>query len=351
MAVGQPYDGVIDANNTFPAVLAACPNFQTAAVAHNPYLPAMGATQPPGSSICPNGLRSAGGTYSPPLGDGIVYHATAGSIGGVVYLPYCSPGSIALGPTDIPGGYDGKGAGDVGSLTASSTRRTSTFANIFLGCNPFYNGNVGTGQGQLTVNIQENYSLVLSALSATSNPAMAARRASLESGAGRCPSRRRYRSRPIRSGPVRSMTLSCRVLIPRSTRFRCSPTTTTTSTRPTPRAASPSTLRCRRPMAVAPAAGRTRSCRRTPRVVRCARLRPARSSPGTRSWPAPSMAPITSTPRPTSMALRKRGSTSRTSPRIRIGGLRSADGAGSDANINPTPEHHLIVQASLPGDR
>jgi hypothetical protein len=169
VAVGEPYDGVIDANNTFPALLAACPNFQTAAgIVNNPYLPAMGAT---GSSICPNGLKSAGGTYTPALGDGIVYHATAGSIGGVVYLPYCSPGSIALGPTDIPGGWDGKGAGDVSKLTAPNTGRTTTFANIFLGCNPLWNGNVGTGQGQLTVNIQENYSLVLSALSATSNPA------------------------------------------------------------------------------------------------------------------------------------------------------------------------------------
>jgi hypothetical protein len=119
VAVGQPYDGIIDANNTFPAVLKACPNFQTAAVTHNPYLPAMGAT---GSSICPNGLKSAGGTYTPALGDGIVYHATAGSIGGVVYLPYCSPGSIALGPTDIPGGWDGTGAGDVSKLTKSSTQ-------------------------------------------------------------------------------------------------------------------------------------------------------------------------------------------------------------------------------------
>jgi hypothetical protein len=169
VAVGQPYDGVLDSNNTFPKVLAACPNFQTAAVTHNPYLPSMGAT---GSSICPNGLKSAGGTYSPPVGDGIVYHATAGSIGGVVYLPYCSPESIALGPTDVPGGYDGAGAGDVSSLTTSSTGRSSTFANIFLGCSPFYNGNnSGTGQGQLTVNIQENYSLALNTISATSNPA------------------------------------------------------------------------------------------------------------------------------------------------------------------------------------
>ena len=52
--VGQPYDGVIDANNTFPYVLAACPNFQTsmnAAVLHNPLL-----TAPGGPATCPNGL-------------------------------------------------------------------------------------------------------------------------------------------------------------------------------------------------------------------------------------------------------------------------------------------------------
>ncbi len=266
VAVGQPYDGVWDANNTFPAVLAACPNFQSAVgVVHNPLLPAPG-----GAATCPNGLKSAGsatyvgGAYSgPPLGDGIVYHGTAGSVGGVVYLPYCSPGSIALGPTDIPGGYDGSGAGDVSSLTTSSTGRNSTFANIFLGCNPYWNGNnSGTGQGQLTVNIQENYSLALNTISATSNPAYRLR-------AGRPRSRVRVGvpailRQPIRSDPVRSMTLSCRVRIPRSTRFRCSLTTTTTSTRPPPRAASPSILRCRRPMAVAPAAGRIRSCRRTP---------------------------------------------------------------------------------------
>src|SRR4029077_12082842 len=100
---------------------------------------------------------------------------TAGSIGGVVYLPYCSPFGIELGPTDIPGGWNGRKGkddddGDVSSLTATSTGRTSTFANIFLGCTPYYNGNFGTGQGQLTVNIQENYSLVLNTLSATSNP-------------------------------------------------------------------------------------------------------------------------------------------------------------------------------------
>jgi hypothetical protein len=86
----------------------------------------------------------------------------------VVYLPYCSPSAIELGPTDIPHGWDGKGAGDVSSLTTKSTGRDTTFANIFLGCDPRWNGNFGTGQGQLTVNIQENYSLALNTLSATS---------------------------------------------------------------------------------------------------------------------------------------------------------------------------------------
>ena len=86
------------------------------------------------------GLQTVGPSYPgavyPDNQVGIVFQQTAGSIGGVVYLPYCSPGSIALGPTDIPGGWDGKGAGDVSTLTAPSTDATSTFANIFLGCNP-----------------------------------------------------------------------------------------------------------------------------------------------------------------------------------------------------------------------
>src|SRR5208282_696405 len=135
--------------HTFPYVLAACPNFQTSmnpAVLHNPLLNAPG-----GAATCPMGLQTVGPLYPgavfPDNQTGIVFQPTAGSIGGVVYLPYCSPGSIALGPTDIPGGWDGSGAGDVSSLTASSTGRTSTFANIFLGCNPYWNGNVGTGQG------------------------------------------------------------------------------------------------------------------------------------------------------------------------------------------------------------
>jgi hypothetical protein len=168
--VGSPMDGITDANNTYPRVLAACPHFNTAVgLVHNPLLPAPG-----GAATCPNGLVSPGPAYPGPVGplpQGIVFQPTAGSIGGVVYLPYCSPSGIELGPTDIPGGWDGAGAGDVSSLTASSTGRTSTFANIFLGCDPHWNGNFGTGQGQLTVNIQENYSLALNTLSATSNPA------------------------------------------------------------------------------------------------------------------------------------------------------------------------------------
>src|SRR5580704_41945 len=173
--VGQPYDGacvsgptcIADPYNTFPLNLANCPNF----------LPAGNPTPPLPPAACPNHLVSPGVNYPAPigpLGNGIVFQPTTdangnpGSIGGVVYLPYCSPGSIELGPTDIPGGWDGKGAGDVSSLTKVSTGRSSTFANIFLGCNPYWNGNAGTGQGQLTVNIQENYSLALNTLSATS---------------------------------------------------------------------------------------------------------------------------------------------------------------------------------------
>jgi hypothetical protein len=179
--VGQPYDGacskqnagpplcIADPYNTYPLNLANCPNF----------LPAGNPTPPLPPAACPNHLVSPGVNYPAPigpLGNGIVFQPTTdangnpGSIGGVVYLPYCSPGSIELGPTDIPGGWDGKGAGDVSSLTQKSSGRTSTFANIILGCNPYWNGNAGTGQGQLTVNIQENYSLALNVLSATSQP-------------------------------------------------------------------------------------------------------------------------------------------------------------------------------------
>ena len=71
------------------------------------------------------------------------------------------------------------------SLTALSSTGTSQFANIFLGCNPFYNGNnSGTGQGQLTVNIQENYSLALNMISAKPCAAAAAHTGGLGSGCG-----------------------------------------------------------------------------------------------------------------------------------------------------------------------
>jgi hypothetical protein len=111
--VGQPYDGIVDPNNTFPYVLAACPNFGTgmnAAVKFNPLLNAPG-----GAATCPNGLQTVGPLYPgaayPDNQKGIVFQQTAGSIGGVIYLPYCSPGSIALGPTDIPKGWDGRRGG------------------------------------------------------------------------------------------------------------------------------------------------------------------------------------------------------------------------------------------------
>jgi hypothetical protein len=185
--VGQPYDGYTNATlqipctSTSPASPATC---------GNTYLQNLANCKTATPTLCPNGLASPttkGVVYacgdqsipaytapspmtSPAITPPVLPCATSqGSIGGVVYLPYCSPGSIELGPTDIPGGYDGKGAGDVSSLTTPSTGRNSTFANIFLGCNPYYNGNnSGTGQGQLTANIQENYSLALNTISATS---------------------------------------------------------------------------------------------------------------------------------------------------------------------------------------
>jgi hypothetical protein len=164
--VGEPFDGIVDANNTFAGVLASCPNFAA------PNVPATGNPTPSVGSVCPQGLQTVGPLYPaavyPDNQQGIVFQPTAGSIGGVVYLPYCSPFAIELGPTDIPGGWDGTGAGDVSSLTFASTSRDTTFANIFMGCDPRFNGNVGTGQGQTTVNIQENYSIVLNTLSATS---------------------------------------------------------------------------------------------------------------------------------------------------------------------------------------
>jgi hypothetical protein len=51
--VGQPYDGVIDHNNTYPYVLAACPFFKTGMnplVLHNPLIDAPG-----GPRLVPSG--------------------------------------------------------------------------------------------------------------------------------------------------------------------------------------------------------------------------------------------------------------------------------------------------------
>jgi hypothetical protein len=83
-----------------------------------------------------------------------------GNVGGVIYLPYCSPGLVAGGPNDVPGL-----PGNVSTLTGS----TRTFDNLFLGCNPRFNGNTaGTTQLGLsnTVNIAETYSLALNAIGA-----------------------------------------------------------------------------------------------------------------------------------------------------------------------------------------
>jgi hypothetical protein len=48
--VGEPYDGVVDPNNTFAGVLASCPNFAP------PNVPAPG-----GAATCPQGLQTVGG--------------------------------------------------------------------------------------------------------------------------------------------------------------------------------------------------------------------------------------------------------------------------------------------------
>jgi hypothetical protein len=83
-----------------------------------------------------------------------------GNVGGVIYLPYCSPGLVAGGPNDVPGL-----PGNVSTLTGS----TGTFDNLFLGCNPRFNGNTaGTTSLGLsnTVNIAETYSLALNAIGA-----------------------------------------------------------------------------------------------------------------------------------------------------------------------------------------
>ncbi len=82
------------------------------------------------------------------------------NVGGVIYLPYCSPGLVTGGPNDVPGL-----PGSVSSLTHS----TGTFDNLFLGCNPRFNGNTaGTTLLGLsnTVNIAETYSLAVNAIGA-----------------------------------------------------------------------------------------------------------------------------------------------------------------------------------------
>ena len=294
-------------------------------------------------AVCPNKLKSPGPSYTGPactgsactgvdLEAGVVYQTTAGSIGGVIYLPYCSPGSIELGPTDIPGGWDGKGAGDVSSLTQVSTGGTSTFANVFLGCNPYWNGNAGTGQGQLTVNIQENYSLALNTLSATSQlPGCTAGVLGVGCGApivGSPPQNWVPTAFSICSGapyagavfPYPQNGISCAFNdfylpgpfpavnpIPMFALFNNNINT-------------PMPAGCLAQYPAVPptngggtCGGKILSSRRTPWPVHFARIRgpryrlrrprrPARMSPGTRSWPARSRAPTSSTARSTSMA-------------------------------------------------
>ena len=67
--VGQPYDGVVDAGNTFPYVLAACPSFQTGmnpAVLHNPLLNAPGgADLPQGDRVTASGWFANGRALVP----------------------------------------------------------------------------------------------------------------------------------------------------------------------------------------------------------------------------------------------------------------------------------------------
>ena len=169
--VGSPMDGVVDTNNTYPPVLAACPNFNTAAgVVNNPLLPAPG-----GQATCPKGLVSPGPTY-PAAGGGPFPKGLSSS------PPRAPSEAWSIFPTArrLRSSWDRPTFPAVGTARGPATslrsrRRapvgTSTFANIFLGCDPRWNGNFGTGQGQLTVNIQENYSLALNTLSATSQAA------------------------------------------------------------------------------------------------------------------------------------------------------------------------------------
>jgi hypothetical protein len=111
-------------------------------------------------SIQPNFMTAYPQT-SIPLGQPVTPVASVsagGNVGGVIYLPYCSPGIVAAGPNDVPGA-----SGNVGSLTSS----TSTFDNLFLGCNPRLNGNTaGTGSATSTVNVAETYSVAVNAIGA-----------------------------------------------------------------------------------------------------------------------------------------------------------------------------------------
>jgi hypothetical protein len=83
-----------------------------------------------------------------------------GNVGGVIYLPYCSPGLVTGGPNDLPG---------VPASVSTLTHSTGTFDNLLLGCNPRFNGNTaGTSALGLsnTANIAETYSLAVNAIGA-----------------------------------------------------------------------------------------------------------------------------------------------------------------------------------------
>jgi hypothetical protein len=114
-----------------------------------------GAVQPNFMTAYPQTTISLGQPVTP-----ITSVPAGGNVGGVIYLPYCSPGLVAGGPNDVPGL-----PGNVSTLTGS----TGTFDNLFLGCNPRFNGNTaGTTSLGLsnTVNIAETYSLALNAIGA-----------------------------------------------------------------------------------------------------------------------------------------------------------------------------------------
>ena len=90
-----------------------------------------------------------------------------------------------------------------------------------------WNGNVGTGQGQNIVNIQENYSLLVNTLSATSNPAHGCTLGVLGVGCRSVSQANAPFTNPfVPVGPIGLNggfnTSTCRVLSPRSNRFRCS---------------------------------------------------------------------------------------------------------------------------------